>query len=175
MPVNLSQGRRVVGVFNIRFIHIKQPNIFKYAFSQNKVKKTIAKETFSVFLSFSIFLLVSISGSFVNLAKIRIIFINLSVVRNFYFYALLSFVHRIGLYLIISNRSGDIEKNPRPKPNSCQSFSICHYNLSPLRAYITVHEFDVIVYQRLISIYPFYMMRIIYKFKVIIYIGKIIP
>ena len=60
----------------------------------------------------------------------------------------------IWLYLIISSRSGDIEINPGPKPNSCQRFSICHWNLnsisaqnflklSLLRAYITDHNFDV--------------------------------
>ena len=85
------------------------------------------------------------------------------------------------LYLIISNRSGDIEKNPGPKPNSCKSFSICHRNLnrisvhnflklSLLRACITVHKFDVI--QSLILIHPFYMMTMIYKFQVMIFIGK---
>ena len=56
---------------------------------------------------------------------------------------------------MIFKRSGNIEKNPGPKPNSYQSFSICHWNLnsisahkflklSLLRVYITVHKFDVI-------------------------------
>ena len=69
------------------------------------------------------------------------------------FIVLLTFVHHIWLYLIISNRSGNIEKNPGPKPS--QRFSVCHGNLnsisahnflklSLLRAYITVHNFDVI-------------------------------
>ena len=64
-------------------------------------------------------------------------------------------LHHIWLYLIIFDRSGDVEKNSEPKPNSYQSFSICHWNLnsssmhnflklSLLRAYITVHKFDVI-------------------------------
>ena len=61
------------------------------------------------------------------------------------------------MYLIIFNRSGDIEKSPGPKPNYYQSFSICHCNLniitsfahnflklSLLQAYITVHNFDFI-------------------------------
>ena len=155
MPVNLNQYRGVVGVFNSRFIHIKQPNFLKNAFGQSKVKQTRAKETFSVFASFPIFLLISTSWSFVNLVHIRARFINLSVIRSFYFCVLLTFVHHIWLYLIISNRSGDFEKNPGPKPNSCQSFSICHWNLnsisvhnflklSLLQASITIHEFDVI-------------------------------
>ena len=57
--------------------------------------------------------------------------------------------------MITFNQNGDIEKNPGPKPNSCQSFSVCHWNinsisahnflkLSLLQACITVHNFDVI-------------------------------
>ena len=110
MPVNLSQYRGVVGVFNSRFIYIKQSDISKNAFSQSKVKQTLAKETFSVFASYSKFLLISISWSFVNLVQFRARFINLSVVRSFYFCVLLTSVYHVWLYLIISNRSGDTEQ-----------------------------------------------------------------
>ena len=51
--------------------------------------------------------------------------------------------------------SGDIEFNPGPKPDSSQSFSICHWNLNSmlahnyskisfLTAYISIHDFDII-------------------------------
>ena len=30
--------------------------------------------------------------------------------------------------------SGDIEFNPRPKPDSSQSFSVCHWNLDSMSA-----------------------------------------
>ena len=51
--------------------------------------------------------------------------------------------------------SGDIETNPGPKPNSGQSFSICHLNLNSISApnytkiylliaYVLVHNFDII-------------------------------
>ena len=51
--------------------------------------------------------------------------------------------------------SGDIALNPGPKPNSCKSFSICHWNLnsmtshnfikvSLLTAYNSIHKFDII-------------------------------
>ena len=52
MPVNLIQYRGVVGAFDSRFIHTKQHNVFKNAFSQSKVKQTIAKEIFTVFTIF---------------------------------------------------------------------------------------------------------------------------
>ena len=71
MPINLSQYRGVVGAFNSRFIHIKQHDIFKNAFSQNKMKQTIAKEIFTVFASLFIFLLISSSWSFINCFKAK--------------------------------------------------------------------------------------------------------
>ena len=59
------------------------------------------------------------------------------------------------LYLIRTKQSGDTEGNPGPKPNSCQSYSIFHWNLnsisahsfiklSLLRAYIAIHKYDVV-------------------------------
>ena len=39
MPANLSQHRGVVGAFDSRFIHFKQHNIFKNAFSLSEVKQ----------------------------------------------------------------------------------------------------------------------------------------
>ena len=52
-------------------------------------------------------------------------------------------------------RSGDIKENLGPKASSTQSFSICHWNLniisaynyiklSLLRAYVSIHKFNVI-------------------------------
>ena len=65
------------------------------------------------------------------------------------------YVHHIWISLTIIRLSGDIEENPGPKCNSNQSFSICHWNLnsitahnylkiSLLRAYISLHNFDVV-------------------------------
>ena len=61
----------------------------------------------------------------------------------------------IWLYSILVKLSGDVEENPGPKPKPCQSFSCCHCNVnsvsahnfsivSLLRAYISIHKFDVI-------------------------------
>ena len=65
------------------------------------------------------------------------------------------YLRYIWLYLILVKLSGDTEENPCPKPKPCQSFSICHWNVnsvsahnvskvSLLRAYISIHKFDVI-------------------------------
>ena len=62
------------------------------------------------------------------------------------------YLHHIWLSLTIIRLSDDIEENPGPKRNS---FSICHWNLnsitehnylkvSLLRAYISLHNFDVV-------------------------------
>ena len=126
MPINLSQYSGVVGAFNSQFIHIKQHDIFKNAFCQSKMKQTITKEIFTVFTSLLIFLLISSSRTFIKLLRSKVKFISLSFVRISYICVLLTFIHHIWLYLIIFNRSGDIEKNPGPKPSSYQSFSICH-------------------------------------------------
>ena len=56
---------------------------------------------------------------------------------------------------ILVKLSDDVEENPGPKAKPCQSISICHWNVnsvsannfskvSPLRAYIFIHKFDVI-------------------------------
>ena len=65
------------------------------------------------------------------------------------------YVHHIWLSLTIIRLSVDIKENPGPRCNSNQSFSICHWNLSNitahnyfkislLRAYISLHNFDVV-------------------------------
>ena len=59
------------------------------------------------------------------------------------------------LYILLITLSGDVELNPGPKRNAVQTFSICHWNLnsicahnfaklSLLRAYVSVHKFDII-------------------------------
>ena len=61
----------------------------------------------------------------------------------------------IWLYTRIIDLSGDIEKNPGPRPSSSQNFSICHWNLnsitahsyvkiSLLKAYLSIHKFDIV-------------------------------
>ena len=51
--------------------------------------------------------------------------------------------------------SGDVEVNPGPRTKANNTFSVCHWNLnsisahnyskvSPLKAYLTVHKFDIV-------------------------------
>ena len=92
-------------------------------FSQSKVKQTVANETFTIFISFFLIILLILSSwSFTNLLQIKATFISLLVFRISYICILLAFIHHIWLYLIIFNRSGDIKKNPDPIHNSYQFF-----------------------------------------------------
>ena len=89
-------------------------------------------EKLEVFTGSLIFLLILSSWSFINLLRSKYKFISLSFVRISYIFVLLTFIHYIWLYLIIFIRSGDIEKDPGPKPNYYQSFSICHWYLNSI-------------------------------------------
>ena len=62
---------------------------------------------------------------------------------------------RLWYFFCLLELSGDIELNPGPKPDSTQSFLICHWNLNSmsahnyskiswLTAYISIHDFDII-------------------------------
>ena len=75
--------------------------------------------------------------------------------HSFYFRLLTSFLANFLGKLDLLMLCGDIESNPGPRPNSRQSFSICHWNLnstaahnfsksSLLRAYNAIHTYDLI-------------------------------
>ena len=77
------------------------------------------------------------------------------VIYNFYRSILSSFMSSIWYCKCLLQQSSDIEFKPGPKPNSCKSFSICDWNLNSitshnviklwlLRAYISIHKFDII-------------------------------
>ena len=73
----------------------------------------------------------------------------------FYYKLLTSFLGSFSGKFDLLMLCGDIESNPGPRPNSGQSFSICHWNLnsiaahnfskiSLLRAYNAIHNYDII-------------------------------
>ena len=110
---------------NVADTTFKQHNIFKNAFSQSKMTQIIANELFTVFTSFLIFLLISSSWFFYKFASNQSQIYQFISPQDFLYCILVAFIHHVWLYLIIFNRSGDIEKNPGTKLNSYQSFSIC--------------------------------------------------
>ena len=129
MPVNLNQYRLAVGVFNSNFFIDKKHRI---SFSNNPFQ-------FSVNLTISDYFSIILTGSYTYF--VLIFFFLLNVVKyNFKINSLKKFVCNftsfyICLFWLISiflNWSEDIEKNPGPKTKSCQSFSICHWNLNSI-------------------------------------------
>ena len=151
MPVNLQQHRGVVGPFNSRFNY---NNIHNSVFNRNPNAPSIDSVYFAIFInictslpvvSFCLIVLFMKNNKTINLLATKILFI----------YMLSTYLFHVWLCLILTKRSGDIEQNPGPKPSSCQSFSICHWNLnsisahnfiklSLLRPYIAIHKFDVV-------------------------------
>ena len=151
MPVNLQQYRGAVGAFNSRFNH---NNMHSSVFDRNPNVSSIASVYFAIVINFCTFLSV-ISFCVIVLFMKNIKNINLLATKILFIYMLSTCLFHVWLFLILTKRSGDIEQNHVPKPNSCQSFSICHWNLnsisahnfiklSLLRPYIAIHKFDVV-------------------------------
>ena len=114
---------------------------------------SIASAYFTILINFRTSLSV-ISFCLIFLFRKNIKTINLLATKILFVYMSWSFLFHVWLVLIRTKWSGDIEQNPWPKPNSCQSFSISHWNLnsilthnfiklSLLRPYIAIHKFDV--------------------------------
>ena len=148
----MYQYRGVVGAFN-SCLHCK--NIYSNISIRKLDVLLIANAFLSVLLTFSMFLLFSKSFCFTILLRKNIKIMNILVIRIFHIYMLVTYVFHVWLYLILTKRSGDNEQNPRPKSNSCQSLSFCHWNLSSisthncikislLKTYIATFKLDVI-------------------------------
>ena len=87
--------------------------------------------------------------------RTKVNIINIYLGRILYWNILFSFMSNIWYCKCLLRLSGDIELNPGPKPKSCKSFSICHWNLnsitshnfikvSLLTAYNSIHKFDIL-------------------------------
>ena len=152
MPVNLQQYRvewqELLTVVSTTIMQITVSLIEILMSHQQVVFILQYLQTFACFcffVSFCLIILFRKNNKTINLLANKILFI----------YMLSTYLFHVWLCSILMKRSGDIEQNPGPKPRSCQSFSVCHWNLnsilahnfiklSPLRPYITVHKFDVV-------------------------------
>ena len=45
------------------------------------------------------------------------------------------YIHHDWVYFITTKLSGNFEENPGPQPKSCESLSICHWNLNSIHAH----------------------------------------
>ena len=162
MPVNLSQYRGTIRLFNSEFIPVKQSNLFYCAFFRNLDILTVI----SVLLSFFIYVYVMpsvINGlSCILLLRGKSKSINSFVSKGLYVYTLVMFMRYIWVYSITIKMSGDIEMNPGPKPSSCNKFSICHWNLNSISAHNFINYlFYVPTFIFIISIFYAYQKPIL--------------
>ena len=150
MPVNVSQWRMEIGNFNNSISN----SLCDYVFYLSKSLMVIAYLLYAVLFKHIVnwTLVLAIFNAFFR-TKVNII--NIYLGRILYWNILSSFMLNIWYCKCLLRLSGDIELNPGPKPNSCKSFSICHWNLnsitshnfikvSLLTAYYGIHKFDII-------------------------------
>ena len=124
MPVNLQQYRGAVGTINSRFNY---NNIQNSAFHRKHNVSSIASAycLVTILINFYMFLSV-VSFCLIVLFRRNIKTINLLATKILFIYILSTYLFHVWLFFIRTKRRGDIEPNPGPKPNFCQSFSICH-------------------------------------------------
>ena len=154
MPVNSIQYRGTVGMFNNRRFSSSGLNYSYFT------KKYHSDDTFTWAIGLIILVFWHLIYVLSNWKFISQFLPDLVSICNFsrkilYLSVIGIYVHHIWLSLTIIRLSGDIEENPGPKCISNQSFFICHWNLNSitahnylkiylLRAYISLHNFDLV-------------------------------
>ena len=155
MPVNLSQYCGTVGIFNKRNFFVQSKfSHFSYLSDNNTTNNNINLTIDLLFLLNKIALVLLLlnlmfvfkcNGS--NHKKSTFIWTRFST------FASCNLLY--WLYIFFITLSGDVELNPGPKRKATQTISICHWNLnsicahnfaklSLLRAYVSMHIFDII-------------------------------
>ena len=126
MPVSLSQYRGAVGFFNSQFVPYKQYNFF-YSDSFLKLNTpAVSSVSFLIFIYVFMKLLLPNGLPYMFLSRKNIKNINSFVSRGLSTLMLARYIRHIWVCPILITLSGNIEKNPGPKPSSCDKFSICH-------------------------------------------------
>ena len=167
MPVNLVQYRGTVGVFNNRKFRNKMvANKFyssKCGFNAELAVLEPSSLHQIILLLLTIVMCMSKDNYVQSIKRLCISFIITISIHS---------ILPLWFYSISITLSGDVETNPGPKRNSTETFSFCHWNLnsisshnyvkiSLLKAYITVHKFDIIcLSQAYMTLVPGLMMII---------------
>ena len=148
MPVSSNQYRGEIGSFsNWSTSQITEMTISLFNILMNFTKNALV---YIILLVNMIFLTLLDQFSSCN-----IIYLWNFMTHLFYYRLLTSFLGNFSGKFDLLMLCGDIESNPGPRPNSGQSFSICHWNLnsiaahnfskiSLLRAYNAIHNYDII-------------------------------
>ena len=151
MPVNLSQYRGSVGVFNNRNFFV-QSKVSHFTYLSNNNNNNLAIGLLILLNKIALVLLL-LNLMFIfkgNSSKHKKVIFNWTL-----FSTSVSCNFLRWLYVLLITLSGDVELNPGPKRNDAQTLSIYHWNLnsicahnfaklSLLRAYVSVHKFDII-------------------------------
>ena len=150
MPVNLIQYRGTVGVFNNFKFHNKMVANKFYSSQCGFNAELAVLAPFSIhqiiLLLLTILMCISKDNYVQSIKRLLISFIITISIHS---------ILPLWFYSILRTLSGDAETNPGPKRNPTETFSFCHWNLnsisshnyvkiSLLKAYITVHKFDII-------------------------------
>ena len=147
MPVNAVQYRVTVGIFNNRKLIItlrfELPSCSKLSNNLSNFDPNY------ISLLFYIFLIAFLFSKGYNLKISTKLNISIFLLFNIHLGVL------VWLYSCLIILSGDVEVNPGPKNSVSECLSICHWNLNSisaddysklflLKAYISVHKFDII-------------------------------
>ena len=147
MPVNAVQYRVTVGIFNNRKLII---NLRFELPSCSKLSNNLSNfDPNYISLLFYIFLIAFLFSKGYNLKISTKLNISIFLLFNIRLGVL------VWLYSCLIILSGDVEVNPGPKNSVSECLSICHWNLNSisaddysklflLKAYISVHKFDII-------------------------------
>ena len=153
MPVNLLQFRGSVGIFNNRnlFVQSKVSHL-TYSSDNNNNNNNLAIGLLTLSNKIALVLkLLNLMFEFKgNGSKYKNVTFIWALFSTFVTCNMLCW-----LYILLIILSGDVELNPGPKRKAAQTFSLCHWNLNSiyahnftklplLRAYVSVHKFDII-------------------------------
>ena len=150
MPVNLNQYHGTVGVFN----NCNLPTRKSYdVFSSRLLQQQLSKIYSTKILVF----LITIANRFVTyiITAQNVWLVHQSLFKSLYFITIALYIHHVWVYFVTIKLSGNIEENLGPQSKSCNSLSICHWNLNSipannfiklplLHAYISINKFGII-------------------------------
>ena len=148
MPVSLNQYRGEIGSFYNR----STSQITDMTISLSNILVNFTKNVLVYIILLVNMIFLTLLDQF---SSCNIIYLWNFMTHLFYYRLLTSFLGNFSGKFDLLMLCGDIESNPGPRPNSGQSFSICHWNLNSIaahnfskislwRAYNAVHNDDII-------------------------------
>ena len=153
MPVGLSQYKGAKGFLIANLCLIS--NTISFTVIRKLNMPAVSSVFFLIFIYMFMKLVVPNGLPYMFLSRKNIKNINSFVSRGLYTLMLATCICYIWVCSILITLSGDIEKNPGPKPSYCNKFPVCHWNLSRisahnfikislLRAYFSTYNFDIL-------------------------------